>query len=342
MKRLRDFCDEMEGLVYGNEIFQTRTRGIGVIPAAVGPELRPDRAPTCGPRASTGTCAATPTSASPTTSSTSRSGPTPTATAGPAAGCASRRSARPPSIVDQLLRRAARRADHGQGAPHHQGARGRGLRGHREPARRDGLLRRLQGRHRPVPREDPLGQLQQHLDRAVAAPGRLRARHHHDPGAACTSSWGTSTDDVGGLPHPRRAPVVLAADDHPVACRARVRHPRRGHVRHRLPVQDDELHAEPARAHGGRAARLPPAPGRGRQVPPEGGPRPGPGRRPAVQAGARTWCWPPPSCSWSSCRSGPTPTSPTSTPASSWPWGSRRSRSSASSSPAGRRRTSTR
>ena len=34
MKRLRDFCDEMEGLVYGNEIFQTRTRGIGVIPAA--------------------------------------------------------------------------------------------------------------------------------------------------------------------------------------------------------------------------------------------------------------------------------------------------------------------
>src|SRR5947199_987539 len=34
MKRLRDFCDEMEGLVYGNEIFQTRTRGIGVISAA--------------------------------------------------------------------------------------------------------------------------------------------------------------------------------------------------------------------------------------------------------------------------------------------------------------------
>ena len=31
----RTFCDEMEGLVFGNEIFQTRTRGIGVIPAAV-------------------------------------------------------------------------------------------------------------------------------------------------------------------------------------------------------------------------------------------------------------------------------------------------------------------
>ena len=43
------------------------------------------------------------------------------------------------------LRRPAVRADHGQGAPHHQGARRRGLRRHREPARRDGLLRRVQG-----------------------------------------------------------------------------------------------------------------------------------------------------------------------------------------------------
>ena len=38
MKRIRDFCDEMEDLLMGNEIFQTRTRGIGVIPAAVGLE----------------------------------------------------------------------------------------------------------------------------------------------------------------------------------------------------------------------------------------------------------------------------------------------------------------
>ena len=33
MVRLREFCDIMDGLVYGNEIFQTRTRGIGIIPA---------------------------------------------------------------------------------------------------------------------------------------------------------------------------------------------------------------------------------------------------------------------------------------------------------------------
>lgn len=32
MKKLRDFCDEIENLLFGNEIFQSRTRGIGVIP----------------------------------------------------------------------------------------------------------------------------------------------------------------------------------------------------------------------------------------------------------------------------------------------------------------------
>jgi NADH-quinone oxidoreductase subunit D len=36
MQRLRDYCDEMETLLLGNEIFQTRTRGIGIIPADVG------------------------------------------------------------------------------------------------------------------------------------------------------------------------------------------------------------------------------------------------------------------------------------------------------------------
>lgn len=35
MEKIRDFCDEMETLVEGNEIFQARTRGIGVIPADV-------------------------------------------------------------------------------------------------------------------------------------------------------------------------------------------------------------------------------------------------------------------------------------------------------------------
>src|SRR5205807_7979975 len=36
MARMRDFCDEMEELLLGNEIFEERMRGIGVIPAEVG------------------------------------------------------------------------------------------------------------------------------------------------------------------------------------------------------------------------------------------------------------------------------------------------------------------
>jgi NADH-quinone oxidoreductase subunit D len=35
MRKMRAFCDEIEELLFGNEIFQTRTRGIGVIPAEI-------------------------------------------------------------------------------------------------------------------------------------------------------------------------------------------------------------------------------------------------------------------------------------------------------------------
>ncbi len=35
MDKVRSFCDQMEDLLSGNEIFETRTRGIGVIPAEV-------------------------------------------------------------------------------------------------------------------------------------------------------------------------------------------------------------------------------------------------------------------------------------------------------------------
>jgi NADH-quinone oxidoreductase subunit D len=47
MAKIRTFCDQMEDLLLGNEIFEARTRGIGVIPAEValsyglsGPNLR--------------------------------------------------------------------------------------------------------------------------------------------------------------------------------------------------------------------------------------------------------------------------------------------------------------
>jgi NADH-quinone oxidoreductase subunit D len=35
MVKIREFCDEMDDLVTGNEIFQARTRGVGVIPAEI-------------------------------------------------------------------------------------------------------------------------------------------------------------------------------------------------------------------------------------------------------------------------------------------------------------------
>lgn len=35
MEKIRDFCDEMDALVTGNEIFEARTRGVGVIPAEI-------------------------------------------------------------------------------------------------------------------------------------------------------------------------------------------------------------------------------------------------------------------------------------------------------------------
>jgi NADH-quinone oxidoreductase subunit D len=36
MARVRGFCDEVETLLFGNEIFETRTRGVGVVPPDVG------------------------------------------------------------------------------------------------------------------------------------------------------------------------------------------------------------------------------------------------------------------------------------------------------------------
>jgi NADH-quinone oxidoreductase subunit D len=35
MRKLQAFCDTMDDLLFGNEIFQSRTRGIGVIPADI-------------------------------------------------------------------------------------------------------------------------------------------------------------------------------------------------------------------------------------------------------------------------------------------------------------------
>ena len=93
MVKIRDFCDEIEDLLIGNEIFQTRTRGIGVIPADVGlayglsgANIRASGVDWDLRRDSDVGLAWT--------SSTGRSGPIPTATRSPATGCACRRPAR--------------------------------------------------------------------------------------------------------------------------------------------------------------------------------------------------------------------------------------------------------
>ena len=50
MKQIRPFCDEMEDLLLGNEIFETPHAGHRRDPGRRGPRLRPVRAPTCGQR----------------------------------------------------------------------------------------------------------------------------------------------------------------------------------------------------------------------------------------------------------------------------------------------------
>ena len=97
----------------------------------------------------------------------------------------------------------------------------------------------------------------------------------------CTSSSGTSIDDDRS---DRRSPYWGAV----AAARAR-RHRRRAaagrHDRLPVPVQDDELHAEPPRADGSRAVRLDAAVRRSRQVAAEGRHPPGAGRPADLQDG---------------------------------------------------------
>ena len=300
------FCDEIDDLLMGNEIFETRTRGIGVIPAELAQlyglsganlrasgidwDLRRDGDVAHGLEARR----------------LQGHHPHRRRLPSPAPGCRLQEIREATKIVTSSATSLPGGPDHGQGPPHHQGARGRGLRRDREPARRDGLLRRLQGRPRPVPGQDPHRQLLQRVDRAVAAAGRLRARHHHHPRLASTSSSGTSTDEPSLLA--RRLSSCAYWQQSILRSRRRAgRGAAAGrHLRLRVPVQDGQLHAEPARPHGGRPLRLDAAARRGRQVPPEGGHRPRPGRPHAVQDGAVHRASPRCCSSTSSCPSAPT------------------------------------
>ena len=181
MKRVRRYCDEIEDLLIGNEIFQARTRGVGIIPREIALEyglsganlrasgvdwdLRRDQVlPMVWDQADWKVWT------HPDGDSFAR--------------CWVRlqETRESTKIVDQLLDKLPSGPIMAKVPRIIKVPPGRGVGVDREPARRDGLLRRLQGRPRPVPGQDPLGQLQQHLRRAVGAAGRVRARHHHHPG----------------------------------------------------------------------------------------------------------------------------------------------------------------
>ncbi len=180
MKKILDGCDDFEDVLVGNEIFEARTRGIGIVPTELGAayglsganlrasgvdwDLRRDGKPyLVYPELDFKVW-------------THSDGDS---FARYWVRLQETRGVRPDGAPDAGQHPV--RPDHGEGAPHHQGARGRGLGRDREPARPDGLLHRLQGRDRPVPCEDPLRELQQRLDPALVAARRLRSRCHHDP-----------------------------------------------------------------------------------------------------------------------------------------------------------------
>ena len=158
------------------------------------------RAPTCAPAASTGTSAATSTSALAYDKVDWKVWTHPDGDRFARFWVRLQETREATKIVDQLLDGLPVRPDHGQGAAHHQGARGRGLGGHREPARRDGLLRRLQGRSRPVPGEDPHGQLQQHRRSCRGCCAACTCPTSSRSSPRCTSSSGTSTGDRSPRP----------------------------------------------------------------------------------------------------------------------------------------------
>ena len=197
MEKIRAFCDEMEELLVGNEIFAVRTRGIGVVPPEVAlsyglsganlrasgvdcdhrrdtpvrPGLRPARLEGLDPsrrrllRPLLGAAAGDPGGHATSSSSASTGCPS-----GPI-------MAKVPRIIK---------------VPE-----GEAFVATENPLGEMAYYVVSKGDLGAVPGEDPLGQLQQHLDRAVAAAGRLRARRDHASWPASTSSSETSTGEPG-------------------------------------------------------------------------------------------------------------------------------------------------
>ena len=180
MRKIRNFCDEIEDLLIGNEIFQARTRGVGIIPrevalqyglsganlraSGVDWDLRRDQVlPMAWDKVDWKVWT------HPDGDSFAR--------------CWVRlqETRESTKIVDQLLDGLPSGPIMAKVPRIIKVPEGEAWVSTENPLGEMGYYVVVQGRPRPVPGEDPLGQLQQHLGRAVGAARRLRARHHHDP-----------------------------------------------------------------------------------------------------------------------------------------------------------------
>ena len=196
MRKVLESCDEFENLVRRQPDLRAahaldrdhpgrarrRLRRVGLEPARERRRLGPPARRKSVPRR--------------TTSSTGRSGPTPTVTRSRATGCGSRRRVSRRAMVLQLIEQMPSRPDHGEGAAHHQGARGRGLGQHREPARRDGLLHRVEGRDRTVPRARSVRRRSATCRSCRGCCAACTSPTSSRSSPASTSSSGTSTGDA--------------------------------------------------------------------------------------------------------------------------------------------------
>ena len=249
--RSATFCDEIEDLLIGNEIFQARTRGIGVIPAR-SPSPTASRARTSGRAASTGTCDATSAPGLAYDKVDWKVWTHPDGDSFARYWIRMQEVRESTRIVDQLLDTLPNGPVMAKVPAHHQGARGRGVGRHREPARRDGLLRREQGRPRARSgsRSVRLRSTTSRSCRGCYAGCSCPTSSRSLP--ACTSSSGTSTGDVAVRWPPSSTSTGSRPSSGSLGVLVAVLIPA-GTIVVPLPVQGDVLHAEPHRARRRRA-----------------------------------------------------------------------------------------
>ncbi len=260
-RRCATFCDEVEDLLIGNEIFQMRTRGVGVIPADIalsyglsGPNVRGSgidwdlRRDNCPPGLVYDKV-------------DWKVWTHPDGDASPAPGSASRRSASPPrsSTSCSTASRAGRSWPRSPASSRCPRARPRSpprTRSARWATTSSPRATSCRSGSRSARRRSTTSRS------CRGCAGRLRPRRHHHPRQPLLHPRVTSTDD------PHRSRRSTPPTGSPTAIKLLVvSHPgadHRAHPRHRLPVQGHVVDAEPQGPAGGRSPRPAPAAGRRR------------------------------------------------------------------------------